>query len=160
MRTMHASAEHAGDPGHPDHEVFLLELGRATYAAACLAGIAFDVLRVHSGFDSAALYSDPLGKLENRLRAARPALEGVDEFIDLLGSARAVRNDLIHALPVKHGLHRRLTKNLRYVKSFYTVESLQEARELFERTNCLGNAILYSDGGEAVRRWYAQSTDD
>lgn len=157
---MHANPEYAGDPGHPDHEIFLLELGRATYAAAGLAGIAFDVLRIHSEFDSAELYSDPLGKLEKRLRAARPALEGVDRFIERLGSARVMRNDLIHALPVKHGLHRRRTEEPHYVKNFYTVESLQKARELFEQTRRLGNAVLYSDGGEAIRRWHAQSTDD
>ena len=50
------STDHPGDPNHPDHEAYLLELGRATYAAAGLAGIAFDVLRIHGGFDSADLY--------------------------------------------------------------------------------------------------------
>jgi hypothetical protein len=149
-------AEHAGDPGHPDHTAYLLELGRATYAAAGLAGIAFDVLRIHGGFDSAALYSDPLGTLENRLRGSRPELGGIDEFIELLGRARIVRNDLIHALPVKHGLHRRLTKDLGYVRNFYSVESLRDARTLFERVRRKGNEVLYSDDGEAIRRWYAQ----
>lgn len=152
------SAEHAGDPGHPDHVTYLLELGRATYAAAGLAGIAFDVLRIHSGVDSAALYSDPLGALENRLRSSRPALDGIDEFVSLLGDARIVRNDLLHALPVKHGLHRRMTKDIGYVRDFYSVESLREARELFERARRRGNEVLYSDGGEAIKRWYAQPT--
>lgn len=152
---MTTGVDHAGDPGHPNHEVYLLELGRATYAAAGLAGIAFDVLRIHGGFDSAALYSDPLGTLENRLRGSRPQLQGIDEFIELLGQARIMRNDLIHALPVKHGLHRRLTKDLGYVRNFYSVESLRDARELFERARRRGNEVLYSDGGAAVRRWYA-----
>ncbi len=155
---MIVEAEHAGDPGHPDHEAYLLELGRATYAAAGLAGIAFDVLRVHAGVDSAALYSDPLGTLENRLRGSRPALKGIDEFIDLLGDARIVRNDFIHALPVKHGLHRRMTKDLGYVRDFYSIESLREARELFERARRRGNEVLYSDGGDAIKRWYAGPT--
>lgn len=37
-------AEFPGDVDHPDHDAFLLELGRATFVAAGLAGIAFDVL--------------------------------------------------------------------------------------------------------------------
>ncbi|MEW1990134.1 hypothetical protein AB0365_16965 [Brevibacterium casei] len=98
------------NPGHPDHEEYLLELGRATYAAAGLAGIAFDVLRIHGRFESAALYNDPLGTLENRLKGIRPPLDGIDEFLSLLAEARVVRNDLIHALPVKQGLHRRTSK--------------------------------------------------
>lgn len=155
---MTTAAEHAGDPVHPDHEAYLLELGRATYAAAQLAGIAFDVLRIHGGFDSAALYSDPLGTLESRLRDSRPELEGIDEFLDLLGEARIMRNDLIHALPVKYGLHRRVTKDLGYVRNFFSVESLREARQFFERARRRGNEVLYSDGGDAIKRWYAQPT--
>ena len=155
---MTTEAENAGDSGHPDHETYLLELGRATYAAAALAGIAFDVLRIHGGVDSAALYSDPLGTLENRLRGSRAEAAGLDEFISILGDARVVRNDLIHALPVKHGLHRRMTKDLGYVRDFYSVESLQEARELFERARRRGTEVLYSDGGEAIKRWYARPT--
>lgn len=152
------AADHAGDPGHSDHQTYLLELGRATYAAAGLAGIAFDVLRVHCEFDSVELYSDPLGTLERRLRGSRPDLEGIDDFLDLLGEARIARNDLIHALPVKHGLHRRVTRDLSYVKDFFSVESLSEARQLFERARRRGNEVLYSDGGDAIKRWYAQPT--
>ena len=152
---MTTEAEHAGDPGHPDHETYLLELGRATYAAAGVAGIAFDVPRIHGGLDSAALYSDdPLGTLENRLRGSGIEAEGIDEFISMLGDARVMRNDLIHALPVKDGMHRRLTKDLAYVRDFFSVESLQEAQELFERTRRKGNDVLYSEGGKAIRRWY------
>lgn len=109
---MTPTADDAGEPGHPDHEAYLLELGRATYAAAGLAGTAFDVLRIHGGLDPAALYSDLLGILENRLRRSRPAVDGIDEHIDLLDVARIVRNDLIHTVPVQHGLHRRSTKGL------------------------------------------------
>lgn len=150
------NAEHAGDPSHEDHEAYLLELGRATFAAAGLAGIAFDVLRIHSGFDSAELYNDPLGTLETRLKGKRPPLDGLDDFLALLGEARIVRNDLMHALPVKHGLHRRIAKDPRYVNNFYSVESLRNARMLFERAGRKGNEVLYSDGGEAIRRWYEQ----
>lgn len=152
-----SSAEYAGDPGHPDHEEYLLELGRATYAAAGLAGIAFDVLRIHGQFESAALYNDPLGTLENRLKGIRPPLDGIDEFLSLLAEARVVRNDLIHALPVKHGLHRRTSKDLSYVRNFYTVESLREARVLFEQALRNGNKVLYSDGGAAIKRWYGNA---
>lgn len=150
------SAQFAGDPRHPDHDKYLLELGRATYAASGLAGIAFDVLRIHGGIDSEALYSDPLGTLENRLRGNRPPLDGLDGFLSLLADARVARNDLLHALPVKHGLHRRTTKDSTYVRNFFTVESLREVRLLFERTRAKGNEVLYSDGGEAIKRWYQQ----
>ena len=71
------STDHPGDPNHHDHEAYLLELGRATYAAAGLAGIAFDVLRIHGGFDSADLYSDPLGTLQGRLKDSLPPLDGL-----------------------------------------------------------------------------------
>lgn len=155
---MTTEEKHAGDPGHPDHEAYLLELGRAAYAAAGLAGITFDVLRIHGGLDSADLYSDPLGTLENRLRSSRPTLNGIDKFIDLLHDARIVRNDLIHALPTRHGLHRRVSKDDGYVRNFYSVESLREARELFERARRTGNEVLYSDDGEAIKSWYARPT--
>lgn len=150
------STDHPGDPNHPDHEAYLLELGRATYAAAGLAGIAFDVLRIHGGFDSADLYSDPLGTLQGRLKDSLPPLDGIDEFLVLLDEARKVRNDLVHSLPVKHGLHRRTTKDAHYVRNFYTVESLRGAHKLFEKTQRKGNEVLYSDGGEAIRRWYGE----
>ena len=150
------STDHPGDPNHPDHEAYLLELGRATYAAAGLAGIAFDVLRIHGGFDSADLYSDPLGTLRGRLKDSLPPLDGIDEFLVLLDEARKVRNDLVHSLPVKHGLHRRTTKDAHYVRNFYTVESLRGAHKLFEKTQRKGNEVLYSDGGEAIRRWYGE----
>lgn len=62
-------------------------------------------------------------------------------------------NDLAHSLPVKHGLHSRTTKDLYYVRNFYTVESLREARTLFEKARRKGSQVLYSDGGEAIKRW-------
>ncbi len=152
---MTSNAEWAGDPGHPSHNDYLLELGRATYAAAGLAGIAFDVLRIHGGVDSAGLYSDPLGTLQGRLNNNPPPLDGIDGFLVLLDEARKMRNDLAHSLPVKHGLHRRTTKDLDYVRNFYTVESLREARTLFEKARRKGSQVLYSDGGEAIKRWYS-----
>lgn len=157
MKIMKSSnPECAGDPSHPSHNDYLLELGRATYAAAGLAGIAFDVLRIHGGFDSAELYNDPLGTLQGRLKNNPPLIDGIDEFLDLLNEARKMRNDLAHSLPVKHGLHRR-TKDLYYVRTFYTVESLREVRALFEEARRKGNQVLYSDGGEAIKRWYGET---
>lgn len=149
-----SSANYAGDPSHPDHDVYLLELGRATYAAAGLAGIAFDVLRIHGGLASNDLYDDALGRLERRLKESPPPVDELDEFLSLLEAARLTRNDLIHALPVQHGLYRRTTKNLRYVRKFYTIESLREARTLMERARSKGNKVLYSDGGAAIKLWY------
>ncbi len=153
-----SNAEWPGDPNHPNHNDYLLELGRATYASAGLAGIAFDVLRIHSGFDSAELYNDVLGALQGRLKNNPPPLDGIDEFLILLDEARKMRNDLIHSLPVKHGLHRRITEDLYYVRNFYTVESLREAHTLFEKALRKGNEVLYSDGGEAIKRWYGESS--
>jgi hypothetical protein len=51
-----------------------------------------------------------------------------------------------------------VTKDLAYVRNFFSVESLREARQLFERARRRGNEVLYSDGGDAIRRWYAQPT--
>ena len=91
-----------GDPQHPRHEEYLLELGRATYVAASLAGIAFDILRVHDGIDSVALYNDPLGRLKMRLEKAELPLNGMEEFLELLEESRVARNDLIHEIGRAH----------------------------------------------------------
>lgn len=77
---MSMEAQYPGDPRHPDHPEWLLELGRATYAAAGLSGIAFDLLRVHSGLESKDLYKDPLGRLLEKLRKSPPAVDGDREF--------------------------------------------------------------------------------
>lgn len=148
--------EHAGDVHHPEHGEYLLELGRVTYAAARLSGIAFDVLRVHAGHDSVDMYNDPLGKLQKKLTEASPEIDGHAEFLNLLEAARQVRNDLIHALPVKHGLHRRDSRDPYRVVDFYSVSSLREARSTLERAWRLGSAVLYADGGVAVQRWYSE----
>lgn len=84
-----------------------------------------------------------------------PPLDGIDGFLGLLDEARKMRNDLAHSLPVKHGLQRRTTKDVYYVRNFYTVESLREARTLFEKARRKGIQVLYSDGGEAIKRWYS-----
>lgn len=147
-----------GDPQHPRHKEYLLELGRATYAAASLASIAFDILRVHDGIDSAALYNDPLGRLKMRLEKAELPLNGMKEFLELLEESRVARSDLIHALPVLDGLYRRNASNPYYEREFFSVESLREVRVLFEKTLRKGNEVLYADNGKAAEQWCSQSS--
>lgn len=152
-RGMSTDPEYPGDPRHPDHDVWLLELGRATYAAASLSGIAFDVLRVHSGIASETLYKDPFGTLLGRLRDNPPALDGMQEFLDLGREALTARNDVMHALPVLHGLHRRRSDDLAYVRNYFDLEALREATAAMVTAHRKGNNVLYADGGTAVRRW-------
>jgi len=147
-----------GTPGDPDHERFLLELGRSIYAASRVAGVCFDMLRVHGGVDSSEMYSDMLGTLENRLRIllkGRPELPNLEFFIAELSEARELRNDLIHALPVHLGLHRRTTKDAFYIRDFNTVESLEETTAVFDSVFRIGSELLYHDDGKAIREWYA-----
>ena len=150
---MSIDVEYPGNPRHPEHTDWLLELGRATYAAAGLSGIAFDLLRVHSGFESGELYKDPLGRLLEKMRTSPPTVEGIEDFIALAEEALVVRNDVLHALPVLHGLHRRRSDDLGYVRNYYDLNSLREATQVMENASLKGNEVLYADGGEAVRRW-------
>jgi hypothetical protein len=147
----------AGDPRHPDHGAFLSELGRTTYMAARVAGISFDILRVFDRVPSADMYEDALGRLCRRvedLSERRPELPGLAEFIVSLGIARVTRNDLLHALPVKDGLHRRISGANAYIRTFYTVEDLRNATRELENAWRLGSQLLYHDDGAAVRAWY------
>jgi hypothetical protein len=156
-RGMTHEITHAGDPRHVDHESWLLELGRATYEASRVSGICFDILRVFSRVDSAAMYSDPLGTLLSRLEgllAKQPTLPGLQDFVASLRASKETRNDLIHALPVKDGLHRRLSKDLHYVRNFYTVEDLEAVTAELRTTHRLGSGVLYHDGGASVKAWY------
>lgn len=152
---MSIDEEYPGDPRHPEHTDWLLELGRATYAAAGLSGIAFDLLRVHSGFESEDLYKHPLGRLLEELRRTPPAVDGIEDYITLAEEALVVRNDVLHALPVLHGLHRRRSDDVGYVRNYYDLASLREATQVMENARRKGNEVLYADGGEAVRRWVA-----
>jgi hypothetical protein len=151
--------DHAGDPRHPEHGKFLAELGRATYAAARVTGIAFDILRIFGEATSAEMYSDPLGKLVGRLATLesndRVELPDLAQFIVVMRAAKATRNDLIHALPVKDGLHRRETSDLRKVRNFFDVDDVAAAAHELEAAWHEGSRILYHDGGAAVRAWYA-----
>jgi hypothetical protein len=146
-----------GHEYHPDHDRYLHHLGIATWEAARLATYCVDILRVWHDVDSSAIYDDPLGTLETRLRGllkAKPHLPRLAEFLDALGPARLTRNDLLHALAVHNGLHRRRTKDLQYVRNFYTPEDLDEAANEMIAATRIGAEVLYSDGGAAVTRWY------
>lgn len=103
------------------------------------------------------MYDDPLGALEKKLQALscrRKDLPGLDEFLNELKLARGARNDLIHALPVQHGLHRRRAKDLHYVRNYFTIEDITSVAQEFRRLSHKGNTLLYHDGGAAIRTWY------
>ncbi len=151
---------HAGDPRHPQHDQWLLELGRATYAASKVAGICFDLARVLGGVDSASMYCDPMGKLVDRLRplAKKGTVPGLEKFVSLAESARDDRNDLVHALPVQSGLHRRKSGDLGYVRNFFEVDQLAAVTRSLTEVALAGNQLLYQDDGAAVAAWYAKSS--
>lgn len=148
------STAYAGDPRHPDHSLYLTELGRAVYAAAAVAGVASDILRVHLGEDTMDLVDDPLGTLIGKLEQhdkSGNTIPGLTDFIAQLRVMLPMRNDVIHALPVGYGLHRRRKKNAYRVVNFYSIEDLEGARKEFERVRAVGNQLLYFDGGKAVK---------
>ncbi len=148
-----SDVEHPGEPGHPDHQEWLLALGRATYASQALAGIAVDVLRTHCGVDFWKLVPDSLGGLVKRLERhdrAAPDVPDLTAWLVELEQALVLRNDLLHALPVKHGLHRRDAKHKSRIVNFFTVKALDDAAAIFGAARLSGNKILYHDGGTAV----------
>ena len=152
---MSIDAEYPGDPRHPEHTEWLLELGRATYAAAgCPASpsISCACIPVSRLRTSTRTLS---GRLLEKLRQSPPAVDGIEDFIALAEEALVVRNDVLHALPVLHGLHRRRSDDLGYVRNYFDLTSLREATQVMENARRKGNEVLYADGGEAVRRWVA-----
>lgn len=157
MSEADASApQYPGDPRHQAHAEYLSALGAATYSAAGLAGAAFELLRVHHRVSSAEMYDDPLGRLVSRLNRALDLgspLPELDAFISELNAAKDLRNDLIHAMPVRDGLYRRTGRDLSRVVEFYTIESLCNARAQFDAVKLKGNQLLYFDGGRAVEAW-------
>jgi hypothetical protein len=102
------------------------------------------------------MYSDPLGALVRRLRsiADLEQVPGLAGFVEQVDVAREDRNDLLHALPVLHGLHRRKANDPGYVRNFYDIEALSAVTTSLTAAGRTGSALLYHDGGEAVRRWY------
>lgn len=146
-----------GDPAAPEHDAFLMELGRATYTAARVAGVCFDLLRVLGATPSHEMYEDPLGTLQSRLRGLakrRPDVSDLPEFLEKLDGARRARNDLLHAFPVRDGLYRRTAPPEDRIRELFTVESLNEITRQLDETARLGNAVLYFDDGASVRAWY------
>lgn len=134
-----------------------MRLGAATYEAARVAGICFDLARVFGSVPSEAMYDDPLGELQRKmitLRGHAPQLPGLEDFLTKLQTARLTRNDLLHALPVQDGLHRRKGRDLHYVRNFFSLEDLDAATAELREAHRAGSTILYHDGGEAIRRWY------
>jgi hypothetical protein len=65
-----------------------------------------------------------------------------------------LRNGLLHALPVRHGLHRRRTDDPHYVRNFFDVADLAAVTAILETTRSEGNRLLYHDSGQSVRDWY------
>ncbi len=108
---------------------------------------------MHSGFESKDLYKDPLGRLLEKLRKSPPAVEGVESFITQAEKALVVRNDVLHALPVLHGLYRRRSDDLGYVRNYYNLAPLREATQVMQNACRKGNEVLYADGGQAIKRW-------
>jgi hypothetical protein len=147
---------HAGDPQHPDHAAWLCALGAATYEATRLSGIAIDLLRIHYGASFFDLVDLTLGQLIERLDAeakgSRP-IPGLAAFVAELRAARTERNDLMHALPVLHGLHRRTKADLARVVNFYSIDDLKRVRKHFYSVTVHGNQLLYFDRGAAVRAY-------
>lgn len=143
----------AGDPSHPDHDAWVLELGRATRVAAQLATICFDLARIVGGVDENQMYDDPLGGLQQRLRALDPESSPLlPEFLTVLDQARHTRNDIMHAFLVRDGLLRRSSKR-GYDREFYSISSLVSAKDQLAAASSLGNQVLYANGGEAVEAW-------
>ncbi|MFK4083651.1 hypothetical protein ACI2LF_06050 [Kribbella sp. NPDC020789] len=149
------SVDYPGDPRHPEHDLFITALGEATYMAARLAGICFDILRVFDRQISASLYPDPLGTLQRKVaelaRNSETPPPRLLDFAARLAEAVMTRNDLTHALPVKDGLLRH-RGNVRI--EFYSVESVQEVTARLDATWRLGSEILYHDGGASIEAWY------
>jgi len=79
-----------------------------------------------------------------------------------LDEARDDRNDLLHALPVAYGLHRRKTNELGYVRDLYDVEDLVDGsgcsrrqRSALSRWWCSGSWLVracWRNGSRRARR--------
>ena len=150
-------SEHHGDHRHPRHSDFLREIGVAVFSAAGVAGIVVDILRIHHNVAFFDLVDKDLGGLVAALRRHAEtdnSVPGLLAYAEEVDRVRVKRNDLIHALPVLHGLHRRTAKDRVRVVNFYSIEALQAVTAEFDAVRGRGNHLLYYDGGAAVRAWY------
>jgi len=93
-----------------------------------------------------------IGRLDAEAKGRRP-IPGLAAFVAELAAARTERNDLMHALPVLHGLHRRTKADLERVVNFYSIDDLNRVRRHFYSVAVRGNQLLYFDGGAAVRAY-------
>jgi len=151
--------EHHGDPRHPKHGDFLRELGTAVFAAAGVAGIVVDILRIHHNIGFFELVDKDLGGLVSMLKQRAETGSPVPDllgYVDDVDRVRVRRNDLIHALPVLHGLHRRTGKDTARVVNFFSVKDLQTVTAEFNDVQRRGNQLLYFDGGAAVEAYSKQ----
>jgi hypothetical protein len=141
--------EHVGDPRHPDHESFVLEVGRAKLADAALGRILVDLLRVHCGVDYWPLTRLSHGPLREELEKHVGKLPGLDSAVTVFADAITARNAFIHATPVLHGLEYRPKD--RSSVDFFEVEDVEKVTARLIAAAGLGNKLLYHDGGRAVR---------
>lgn len=145
-----------GDARHPEHDAFLLELGRSTYQLARVAGACFDILRVLGDHEADELYGDTLGRTVRRLRELadkRPELTDLRALQESLANCLETRNDLQHALPVAGGLQRRRPTDPHFVKDYFTVEALAATTAAFRDVHVALTNVLYRDDGAAVKAW-------
>lgn len=149
-------ATHPGDPRHAEHEVYLTELGRATYACLMLAHTCYSVLTVHGGLSWSKMQKDPLGGLRDRVRtlSRKQDLPGLTALLPRLDEAVDARNDLSHAMLALHGLHRVRPTEPPETRTFYEVDDLVEVTRLVDDVSTELNYVLYSVPG-AMEAWAA-----
>ena len=123
-----------------------------------MAVTCYDLLRVWAGYESSVLDKWDLGRLARALSeygvqsaSAEKPLGNLPQwsmFMSSLGVSRELRNDLVHAWPVRHGL---LRHGSRYIAAdewpFYTVKSLEDVTASFELTSRLGNGVALQRRG-------------
>lgn len=132
---------HAGHPLHPDHELFLLRLGETAFAAAAVGSHMLNVLRTHCGHDYWELTPKTHGRLRELLEAHADDVPGLVELLPELLDAVALRNAVLHALPVQQGLQYR-AKDKSTVQ-FYDVSDLEDARDRLLAVRRKANRVLW-----------------
>ena len=160
--TTAAAAAAAGDPNHPQHERWLLELGRVTYASSQVATACFNLSRTHGEHTSLSLQQDTLGRAAGRLQdmvKERGSFQQLDDFVAELGPVVTLRNDVMHALTVRDGLHRRRADDPTYVRNYFEIADLRKVNAALVNAAHLGQVALYADGGKAIERWRSRPAD-